>query len=330
MKWTPSPKLPARLGREASDPCVQAIVRAMDDAGRLSQEEQKDLFKRYQEQGDIEAFHRIVTCNLGLVLRFASPFKGRGVPLADLLQEGIQGLMHAIELFEVERGVTLATYAVPWINNYAQRAVQNRGRTIRVPIYVQRGGMSPELLNLEPQSLDAPLSDEQGAATVMDITPDPNAVCPEAIAGTMTMDELLTLGGQELTKQMRRVLLARYGSDEPLTFAELGAEMKVCRERVRQIEEEAKCRLVRRLRELPEFEERAEAVAQRLDARAEAVRAGKARREEARKERRQAEKERRKAEELAAAKAKKRRRDSQRLDERVDSDVELARQAVGA
>src|ERR1700683_1492624 len=107
----------------------------LDDLGRhplLTADQQVELAKRIEE-GDEEARQQMIASNLRLVVHWARRYQGRGIELVDLVQEGTFGLMRAVEKFDWRRGFRFSTYATWWIRQALQRAVQSKGRAIRLP-----------------------------------------------------------------------------------------------------------------------------------------------------------------------------------------------------
>ena len=101
----------------------------------LTAQEEVELAKRI-ERGDLEAKERMINANLRLVIAQARRFQGLGLPLGDLIQEGMLGLIRAVEKFDWRRGFKFSTYGTLWIQQSIQRGLQNSGRTIRVPVHV--------------------------------------------------------------------------------------------------------------------------------------------------------------------------------------------------
>src|ERR671939_178645 len=125
-----------RSEREAETP--ELLAKYFRHIGRgelLTHEEEIDLSKR-AKQGDARAHKRLIEKNLRLVVSVAKRYRGYGLPFEDLIQEGNIGLMRAVEKFDPEKGFRFSTYATWWIRQAVQRAVADKGRTIRVPVHM--------------------------------------------------------------------------------------------------------------------------------------------------------------------------------------------------
>jgi RNA polymerase primary sigma factor len=251
-----------------------AYLRDIRATPLLTSEEEIELAKRI-EQGDAEAVDRFVVANLRLVINIAKHYKGRGMSLADLIQEGNVGLMRAVERFDWRKGFRFSTYATWWIRQAVGRALAERSRTIRLPILAGHAisqanavvdqlaqdlgraashdeiatAMGTRLEDLEdlleaaeaPVSLDSPVGGD-GTDVLGDLLPDDRAVNPEQISLADALREAVhNLLEESLTDRERRVLQLRFGFDGQRAEAleKVGNELGLTRERVRQIENEA-------------------------------------------------------------------------------------------
>ena len=262
-------------GRELETPELLAKYLAHIGQGDLlTHEEEIDLSKRAKE-GDSRARKRLIEKNLRLVVSVAKRYRGYGWPFEDLIQEGNIGLMKAVEKFDPDRGYRFSTYATWWIRQAVQRAVADKGRTIRVPVHMtekirkvsraiselaveferepteveiaRRLGWDPEEVRLtmsampDATSLDQPVSSEDTASELGDFIEDEyTSDTPDTVMREMETAHLKE-AIERLPERARYVLVRRYGLDdrEPATLAELGDELEISRERVRQLQREA-------------------------------------------------------------------------------------------
>jgi RNA polymerase primary sigma factor len=251
---------------------LHTYVRQIGDGALLTRAEELDLARR-KDLGDEQAKQRLVECNLRLVIAMARAYSSSGVPLLDLIQEGNMGLMRAVEKFDYRRGYKLSTYATWWIRQSMTRAIADQARTIRLPLHVldlvkkinranrtlaQKLGRDPlpseiaaeldipidRVLELQrtiedPVSLEGPVGD--GESNFADLVEDTNARQPEAAVTRSQREQELRAALEELGDRTRLVLEARFGLNdrEPATLEQVGAEIGVTRERVRQIETRA-------------------------------------------------------------------------------------------
>src|SRR5690242_2066419 len=265
---------------------LHAYVRQIGDGALLTHAEELELARR-KDLGDEAAKARLVESNLRLVISMARAYSSSGVPLLDLIQEGNLGLMRAVEKFDYKRGYKLSTYATWWIRQSMSRAIADQGRTIRLPLHIldvikklhrarrkltQSLGREPlpselaaeleltpervmELQRMieDPVSLETPVGD--GESLFADMVEDLNSLRPDdQVAGSERTKELQeALEG--LNERTRHVLEARFGlgDREPATLEQVGTEIGVTRERVRQIETRALRELENRNPDLRDF-----------------------------------------------------------------------------
>jgi RNA polymerase primary sigma factor len=246
----------------------------IDKGKLLTHAEEIDLSKR-AKAGDKGARQRLIEKNLRLVVSVAKKYRGMGLPFEDLIQEGNIGLMKAVEKFDPDRGWRFSTYATWWVRQAVQRAVADKGRTIRVPVHrgdklrkmaraynelssemerepadedvAGRLGWSVEDVRdlkgslWDASSLNQPLSSEADATEIGELIEDERASeVAGTVIGEMEMDWLAD-AVEELPERHRYVLIKRYGlgDEETATLAQLSEELGISRERVRQVQREA-------------------------------------------------------------------------------------------
>ena len=246
----------------------------IDKGKLLTHAEEIDLSKR-AKAGDKGARQRLIEKNLRLVVSVAKKYRGQGLPFEDLIQEGNIGLMKAVEKFDPDRGWRFSTYATWWVRQAVQRAVADKGRTIRVPVHrgdklrkmaraynelssemegeptdedvAGRLGWSVEDVRdlkgslWDASSLNQPLSSEADATEMGELIEDERASeVAGTVIGEMEMDWLAD-AVEKLPERHRYVLIKRYGlgDQETATLAQLSEELGISRERVRQLQREA-------------------------------------------------------------------------------------------
>ena len=253
---------------------LQLFLNEMARYPLLTAREEVELAQRI-ERGDVEAKHRMINSNLRLVVSIAKRYQGHDLPLLDLIQEGILGLMRAVEKFDWRLGYKFSTYGTWWIRQAVQRAVADKARTIRIPVNViEQERKIARAENELTVSLGRPPEDAEVAealgltlAKVRAVRAAPRAVTSlERPLGTdgVELRELLPAPGKEpleevqvalrietlraaverLPDRQRTIVRLRYGLDgEPATLAETGRRLGLSTEQVRREEAEALQRL---------------------------------------------------------------------------------------
>jgi RNA polymerase primary sigma factor len=244
----------------------------------LTAAEEIELAKRI-ERGDLAAKEKMINANLRLVVSQARRYQGHGLPMEDLVQEGMLGLIRAVEKFDWRRGFKFSTYGTLWIRQAIQRGLQNHGRTIRVPVHVSQRqvkvrkieselstklGREPtddeiavvaelpleevaELRELSRAmtSLDQPVS-EDGETALGDLLASDRPEPIEEVAEA-ERDKRVNEAVGRLPAAERSVIQLRFGlaGEEPRTLRQAGSELGITAERARQLEEQGLRRLAR-------------------------------------------------------------------------------------
>src|SRR5688572_1515635 len=269
-----------RLPEQAIDTTVDPLALLIAESRRwplLTPAEEIELSKRV-EKGDLAAKERMINSNLRLVVSVARKYQGQGLPIGDLVQEGILGLIRAVEKFDWRKGFRFSTYGTLWIRQAIQRGLENTSRTIRLPVHMsQRArkvarierelilklGHEPtneEIANAAeltieeveeiksadqaPASLDKTVGDDGDTAFGDLLAADQQS--PEEEVTEAWASDVLQTAVKDLPEQERRVIELRFGAGpegKMHTLGQAGKVLGVSAERTRQIEERALRRL---------------------------------------------------------------------------------------
>ncbi len=259
-------------GIESTDP-VRQYLREIGRVPLLNAEDEIEFAKRY-EKSEKKAKDKLTESNLRLVVSIAKKYIGRGLSLLDLIQEGNQGLIRAVEKYDWRKGFKFSTYATWWIRQAITRAIADQARTIRIPVHMvetinklyrasrrlmQELGREPtpeeigaeveiepdrvrEIFKIaqETTSLEAPVGEDQ-ESILGDFIPDESQLSPVDQASKQLLKDHLDEVLGTLTEREAKVLKLRFGLEgtKQMTLEEVGRVFGVTRERIRQIEAKA-------------------------------------------------------------------------------------------
>ncbi|HLG70993.1 MAG TPA: RNA polymerase sigma factor RpoD/SigA [Chloroflexota bacterium] len=266
------------LSDELADEALGAYlaeVRVAHGGQLLTAEEEQTLGRRVAD-GDHTAINELVEANLRLVVSVAKKYANRGLPLSDLIQEGNLGLIRAAQKFDYKRNLRFSTYAVWWIRQAVGRAIEEQAAMIRLPVYVAQ--LRQKLLRIESDlhgklgrlpdeyelanatgltiekvraarsaswvsaSLDEPVGEDEDS-TLGDLQADTKLGSPEEEVIRNELRDVLEGALSSLSAREAFVIRARYLMAKPLSLDEVGEQLTITRERVRQIEVEALAKL---------------------------------------------------------------------------------------
>ena len=257
---------------------LDLFLRAARAHSLLTAEEEIELAQRI-ERGDLAAKERMINANLRLVVSQARRYQGHGLPMEDLVQEGMLGLIRAVEKFDWRRGFKFSTYGTLWIRQALQRGLQNHGRTIRLPVHVAQRQTKVRKVESELSTkLGREPTDEEVAA-VAELPPEEVAELRELTRGLTSLDqpvgedgetafgdllaseqpqpaeevenaerqELINGAVDELPEPERNVIRLRFGLEgtEPLNLRQTGIELGIPLGKARELEQQGLTRLAR-------------------------------------------------------------------------------------
>lgn len=265
--------------KDIADDSVRLYLREIGRVPLLTAEEEVELAKRIAK-GDKSAKDKMVEANLRLVVSIAKKYIGRGLDLLDLIQEGSQGLLRAVEKFDYTKGFKFSTYATWWIRQAITRAIADQARTIRIPVHmvetinklIRTQRRLVQELNREPLpeeiaaemeidvdkvnhilkikqdivSLESPVGDDKDSS-LSEFIEDEDSRTPEENATHQLLKEQVAEVLSLLTPREQKILRMRFGLEDGRshTLEEVGLEFGVTRERIRQIEAKALTKLRR-------------------------------------------------------------------------------------
>jgi len=260
-------------GDNEADP-TQLYLKDIGTSPLLTPEEEI-YYARKTRKGDMTARNHMIECNLRLVVKIARRYLNRGLSLLDLIEEGNLGLMRAVEKFDPERGFRFSTYATWWIRQNIERAIMNQTRTIRLPIhvikelniYLRKSREIAQFLDHEPSydeiaaalnispdsvnkmmklnektlSIDSPLGSDETEKPLIEALSSEEQIEPIEHLSKQHFESILYRIIEMLPEKQQSIIAQRFGlkGHEEATLEQVGKEVGLTRERVRQIQVEA-------------------------------------------------------------------------------------------
>jgi len=259
---------------------VQMYLKEIGRTPLLTSDDEKELAKKI-EKGDEESRNKFIKANLRLVVSIAKRYVNRSPNLSilDLIQEGNNGLMRAVDKFDYRRGFKFSTYAHWWIRQAITRALADQSRTIRIPVHMvetiskytqakrrlfQELGREPlpeeiaiemnisldkvhhiQKISQDVISLESPVGDDEDDSSIGEFIPDERNLTPSQVAAQALLKEKIKAILVDLTPREQKILNMRFGLEDGIshTLEEVGKEFGVTRERIRQIEAKALSRI---------------------------------------------------------------------------------------
>lgn len=254
---------------------IQVFLNQVGEYNLLTEQEEKELFDKYKETKEKSLKDEIVNKNLKLVISIAKKYKGTGLSFMDLIQEGVFGLLTAVDKFDISLGFKFSTYATYWIKQSITKAIIEKSKAIRLPAHINNRlskikqaqrtlavelGCEPTIeqiakevkmdekevkdileMSVSALSLDTPIGDSEDDDTIADFIADKHFESPAAALNKKDLKEQLLKVMDSLEPREKEVLIKRYGllNEEPMTLENVGKDMNLSRERIRQIEEKA-------------------------------------------------------------------------------------------
>ncbi len=263
-----------------SDDSVRLYLQQIGKIPLLSHEEESEIAKKIQKNNDKKAKSKLIRANLRLVVSIAKKYIGRGLTFLDLIQEGNVGLIKAAEKFDYSKGYKFSTYATWWIQQAITRGIADKSRTIRLPVHmietlsrIKRAARDLKIsLRRIPTkeeiaeaidmplsklryviraaqstiSLETPITQKEETARIADLLIDEASVSPDSKVTQNNLSAEVKGMLNKLSQKEREILILRYGLNDDgqkKTLEEIGTMYNVSRERVRQIENRAICKL---------------------------------------------------------------------------------------